>query len=144
MRLIKHFPLLKFAATILSSLSDRWTQARLKVMMEYQFVCYNYVLLQYLNHCKFFTKTVSIMSAFLKHGRMLRLFLFIKKVKQLKKIYQPVSLLPVLEKNFQKIIFNVLFKYLDDNNLLSNSQSGFRSGGSCAHQLLAITSDIYI
>ena len=84
------------------------------------------------------------MNAFLKHGRMLTLFLFIKKGKAAEKNYRPVSIFPILEKNFQKIIFNALFKYLDDNNLLKNNQSGFRSSGSCAHQLLAITRDIYL
>ena len=67
-----------------------------------------------------------------------------KKGKAAEKNYRPVSIFPILEKNFQKIIFNALFKYLDDNNLLKNNQSGFRSSGSCAHQLLAITRDIYL
>ena len=39
--------------------------------------------------------------------------------------------------------FNSLFQYLDDNNLLNNDQSGFRPGDLCAHQLLAITNNIY-
>ena len=67
-----------------------------------------------------------------------------KKGKAAEKNYRPVSIFPILEKTFQKIIFNALFKYLDDNNLLKNNQSGFRSSGSCAHQLLAITRDIYL
>ena len=37
--------------------------------VEYQFVCENYVLLPYLNHYKFFTKTVWIMNAFFKRVR---------------------------------------------------------------------------
>ena len=59
------------------------------------------------------------------------------------KNYRPVSLLPVSSKIFKKIIFNSLFKYLDDNNLLNGNQSGFCPGDSCVHQLLSITHEIY-
>ena len=62
-----------------------------------------------------------------------------KNGKQLIKNYQPVSLLPVCSKIFEKIIFNSLFKYLEDNNLLNGNQSGFRPGDSCVHQLLSVT-----
>ena len=41
------------------------------------------------------------------------------------------------------MIFNSLFKYADDNNLLTTDQSVFRSGDPCAHQLLSITHKIY-
>ena len=40
-------------------------------------------------------------------------------------------------------MFNSLFKYLENNNLLNPHQSGFRPGRSCIHQLLSITYDIY-
>ena len=66
-----------------------------------------------------------------------------KHDKQLIKNYRPVSLLPICSKIFEKVIFNSLFKYLDDNNLLNSNQSGFRSGDSCVHQLLSITHEIY-
>ena len=65
-----------------------------------------------------------------------------KSKKQLGKNYRPVFLLIISGKIFQKILFNSLLNYLDDNNLLNNNQSGFRSGDSCARQLLAITNDI--
>ena len=66
-----------------------------------------------------------------------------KNDKQLIKNYRPVSLLPVCSKIFEKVIFNSLFKYLEDNNLLNGNQSGFRPGDSCVHQLLSITHEIY-
>ena len=66
-----------------------------------------------------------------------------KHGKQLIKNYRPVSLLPICSKIFEKVVFNSLFKYLDDNNLLNSNQSGFRSGDSCVHQLLSITHEIY-
>ena len=44
---------------------------------------------------------------------------------------------------FEKVLFNLLFKYLDDNNLLISNQSGSRPVNSCVHQLLSITHKIY-
>ena len=66
-----------------------------------------------------------------------------KSDKQLIKNYRPVSLLPVCGKIFEKIIFNSLFKYLDDNNLLNGNQSGFHPGDSCVCKLLSVTTKIY-
>ena len=66
-----------------------------------------------------------------------------KNDKRLIKNYQPVSLLPVCCKIFENIIYNSLFKYLEDNNLSNGNQSGFRPGDSCVHQLLSITHEIY-
>ena len=54
-----------------------------------------------------------------------------KNDKQIVSNYRPVSLLPICSKIFEKIIFNELFKYFEDNNLLSKHQSGFHPGGSC-------------
>ena len=58
-----------------------------------------------------------------------------KHDKQLIKNYRPVSLMPICSKIFEKVIFNLLFKYLDDNNLLNRNRSGFGPGDSCVHQL---------
>ena len=52
--------------------------------------------------------------------------------------YQPLSLLPVCGKIFERLIFNSLYKYLEDNKLLSVHQTGFRSSDSCVNQLLPI------
>ena len=46
-------------------------------------------------------------------------------------------------KIFEKVIYNNLFTYLKSNHLLSDNQSGFRSGDSCISQLISITHDIY-
>ena len=54
-----------------------------------------------------------------------------------------MSLLPVCGKCFEKCIYNYLYSYLESNNILSKSQSGFRRGDSCISQLLAITHEIY-
>ena len=57
--------------------------------------------------------------------------------KQIIKNYRPESLLSICSKIFEKLIFNSLFKYLEDNKLLNCNQWNFRSGGDlCVHQLL--------
>ena len=53
-----------------------------------------------------------------------------------------MSLLPFCGKVFEKILFNSLFVYLN-NNLLNSNQSGVRSGDSPVNQLISITHDIY-
>ena len=55
-------------------------------------------------------------------------------------IYRPVPLLPICGKIFEKLIFDSMFKFLDDNNLLSSNQSGLRPS---EYQLLSIVHDIY-
>ena len=63
--------------------------------------------------------------------------------KQIIDNYRPVSLRPICGKIFEKLLFNSVFKFLDDNNLLSFNQSGFRPSNSCEYQLLSIVHDIY-
>ena len=48
-----------------------------------------------------------------------------KGEKDLIKNYRPVSLLPIFENIFERLIFNSLFKYIDENELLNPNQSGF-------------------
>ena len=59
------------------------------------------------------------------------------------KNYRPVSLLPVFSKIFKRLIYNAMFKYFLDNNLISSNQSGFKPGDSYINQLIAITHDIF-
>ena len=44
---------------------------------------------------------------------------------------------------FEKIIFNPIFEYLNENGLLCPNQSGFHTFNSCENQLLSIVHDIY-
>ena len=67
-----------------------------------------------------------------------------KRDKQVIDHYRPVSLLPICNKIFQKLLVTSIFKFLDDNNLLSSNQSGFRPSDSCDYQLLSIVHDIYV
>ena len=63
--------------------------------------------------------------------------------KQIIKNYRPVILLPNSSNIFEKIIFNTLFKYLEENKLLNCNKSGFLPGDSFVHQLLSVTQEIY-
>ena len=60
----------------------------------------------------------------------------------LKENYRPISLLPILDKMFVKVLFESLYDYFINNNLLTPCQSGFIKGDSCVNQLLAITHEI--
>ena len=63
--------------------------------------------------------------------------------KQRLKNYRPISLLPICSKIFERLIYNKLFTFFTDNNLISPNQSGFRPGDSCFNQLIAIFHEIY-
>ena len=66
-----------------------------------------------------------------------------KNNRQTKTNYRPISLLPLCGKILEKIIFDQMYSFLDENRLISTRQSGFRPGDSCIFQLISITSDIY-
>ena len=71
------------------------------------------------------------------------LFQFIKKDdKQNVKNYRPVGLLPIYGKIFERLIYDVMYDFLTENDPLSPSQSGFRSGDSYINQLLSINHEI--
>ena len=59
------------------------------------------------------------------------------------KNYRPVSLLSICSKIFERLLFSELYKFLNENDLLSSNQSGFRPGDSCINQLLSIAHEIY-
>ena len=66
-----------------------------------------------------------------------------KDDKQCLKYYRPISLLPICGKIFEKLIFNEIFKFFIENELISPNKSGFKPGDSCINQILAITHEIY-
>ena len=66
-----------------------------------------------------------------------------KESKNLKGNYRPVSLLPILSKMFEKVLFDFLYDYFIQNQLLTPCQSEFIKGDSCVNQLLSITHDIH-
>ena len=66
-----------------------------------------------------------------------------KENRQLKKNYRPISLLPICGKIFEKLMFDAIYEFLCENQLLTPNQSGFRPGDSTINQLLSITHKIY-
>ena len=57
--------------------------------------------------------------------------------------YRPISLLPICSKCFELLIYNEMFTFFTENNLISPNQSEFRPWDSCVNQLLAITHEIH-
>ena len=66
-----------------------------------------------------------------------------KNDKQIVTNYRPISLLPILSKVYEKIIFKNIYLFLTSNNLISKNQSGFRPGDSCTNQLVSLVNDIH-
>ena len=66
-----------------------------------------------------------------------------KSDKQILRNYLPVSLLPICGKVFEHLIYNSLFEYFMENDLISPNQSGFKPGDSSTNQLVSITHEIY-
>ena len=57
-----------------------------------------------------------------------KLFLYIKKGDSaLLSNYRPISLLPTISEIFERIVYNQLYQYFNDNGLLAEHQYGFRS-----------------
>ena len=57
--------------------------------------------------------------------------------------YRPISLHRICSNIFESLIYNEMFTFFTENNLISPNQSGFRPGDSCVNQLVAITHEIY-
>lgn len=58
--------------------------------------------------------------------------------------YRSISILPIVSKIIEKIIFNQLYEYLTTNNLLAESQHGFRPQHSTVTALLEATNNSYL
>lgn len=50
--------------------------------------------------------------------------------------YRPISILTTFSKILERIAYNKLIKYINDHNILSNHQFGFRKGHSCEMPLI--------
>ena len=57
--------------------------------------------------------------------------------------YRPISILSAISKIFEKILYKQLFAYLNNNNLISKHQFGFRPMHSTADALLHSTNEWY-
>ena len=70
--------------------------------------------------------------------------IFKKGDKQLIGNYRPISLLPLCDKIFEKIIFNNLYEHLTTHHLITKNQSGLRPGDSTTnHQVLDLVDEIH-
>ena len=58
--------------------------------------------------------------------------------------YRPVSLTSHIIKIYERVLRKVMIKYLEENNILSCKQHGFRSGRSCLTQMLSHFDDIML
>ena len=56
--------------------------------------------------------------------------------------YRPISVLPCFSKILEKIMYNRLYSYLTENNLLYEKQFGFRAGHSTEHALADLVDQI--
>ena len=65
-----------------------------------------------------------------------------KDDEQLCENYRPISILPVLSKIFEKIIYKRMSEFLSKNNLIYSKQFGFRSNYSTNHALISLTENM--
>ena len=56
--------------------------------------------------------------------------------------YRPISLLSNLNKIFEKIIFNRVYNFLEEHEILYKYQFGFRKAHSTNHALISITEQV--
>ena len=57
--------------------------------------------------------------------------------------FRPINLLPILSKILEKVISTQLMEYLENNNLLNESQYAYRINSSTEQALVNITEQIY-
>ncbi|CAL4106886.1 unnamed protein product, partial [Meganyctiphanes norvegica] len=56
--------------------------------------------------------------------------------------YRPISLLSIINKNFEKLLYRRLYKFLIKHNVLYKYQFGFRKGYSTTMALIEIVNNI--
>ena len=56
--------------------------------------------------------------------------------------YRPISVLPCFSKILERIMYNRLYKYLIENNILYSKQFGFQNGHSTDHAVVQLVDQI--
>ena len=125
----------------LPSSLDLKTEARLKhmVMMIYLLEWWRFIIIilrsLYQSYIKIVLKQVSI----LMHGKSLTLSQSTRKeASKLLTIADQSHFFLFLVKVFEKILFNSIFEYFQENCLICENQSGFPPSDSCEYQLLLL------
>ena len=86
-----------------------------------------------------------ISSHFPSEWKLARLLpLFKKGPRNLAENYRPISILPSISKLMERIMYDQLYEYLNENSLLSDHQFGFRKFHSTASALLDCTNSWYM
>ena len=117
----------------------------IEVMIWSLFECWNCTVRLYVNPFQLFLSHALGKWNFLWNGKKPMWFRSKKKKndKQCIENYRPVSLLLICSKIFERLLFNKLYKFFNENDILSSYQWGFRSSESCINQLLSITYEIH-
>ena len=63
--------------------------------------------------------------------------------KQIIKNYRPISLLSIAGKLFERLLYDRMFEFFKESNLVPKNQSNFRPDNSCNNKLLSTTHEIY-
>ncbi len=66
-----------------------------------------------------------------------------KAEKYKKENYRPISLLSCMGKVMERVIYNEIYEYCEERNLLTSKNSGFKKGDGTVNRLLALTDAIY-
>ena len=73
----------------------------------------------------------------IKENKTLQLFSYIvTSITHYKKNYRPISILPILSKVYERLIYNQMYPYFD--KLFSKFQCGFRKGFNAQHCLITM------
>ena len=65
-----------------------------------------------------------VFSSSLKFSKIIPIFK--QGDKSLVNNYRPITLIPIFSKLFEKIVFNRIYKHMDENNLFYDKQFGFQ------------------
>ena len=76
----------------------------------------------------------------LKIARVTRIFK--KRNNTLVTNYRPISVLPCFSKLLERIMYNRLYKFLVENNILYEKQFGFQNAHSTEHAILQLVNQI--
>ena len=83
------------------------------------------------------------MAYFHLRGRKKTYCLLTKKIKQSLNNYHPVSLLLIRDKTLERLLFNEIYSFFTERDLLFPCQPGFKTRDSCINQHLSFTREIY-